>query len=245
MLVRNRLVKRMQILTLATLMASTLAVSGQETDFVFYGVSIEQSEYRLRLDDESDLVTWNGAAFVGTDDWKLQFQSAGERDIRNDRFETLEHQLSVQTPISQFFDIKGGVRFDSPAGPDRWYGMVGVHGLAPQWFEVDADLFLSEDGKVSARLDVDYKLLITNRLILTPSAEVNLGFTNDAGIGQGSGVRDVELGLRLGYDLIDRSVAPYVGVVYEREFGKTASFSRADGEDVDALFFVAGVRFLF
>ena len=49
-------------------------------------------------------------------------------------------------------------------------------GLAPQWFEGDADVFLSETGDASARMDVEYELLLTKYLILTPSAEVNIAF---------------------------------------------------------------------
>lgn len=241
----KRILTGLSTVTMVLALAMPTSTLAQGKDFVFYGVSVEQSEFRYRLDDESNLVTWDGEAFVGTDTWKLRLQSEGERVLRQNQFETLEHQLSLQMPISQFFDFKGGLRSDSLVGPDRWYAVAGVHGLAPQWFEIDADLFLSRNGELSARLDVDYELLITNRLILTPTAEINVGFTSDTAIGKGSGLRVIELGLRLSYDLIDRAVAPYIGVAYEREFGKTAAFSRADGEDVDALFIVAGIRFLF
>ncbi|MCB1807253.1 MAG: copper resistance protein B, partial [Candidatus Competibacteraceae bacterium] len=104
---------------------------------------------------------WDGDAFVGTDEWKLRLQSEGEYIKGPDVFETLENQLLVQRLVSDFFDIKAGVRFDTPDGPDRTYAVIGIQGLAPQWFEVDADLFISEKGDVSARLDVDYELLIT------------------------------------------------------------------------------------
>ena len=36
----------------------------------------------------------------------------------------------------------------------------------------------------------------------------------------------LEVGLRLSYDLIDRAVAPYVGVHYERVYFETADFAR-------------------
>jgi copper resistance protein B len=151
----------------------------------------------------------------------------------------------VQTPVSDFFDVKGGVRLDTPEGTDRWYGVLGVAGLAKQWFELDADLFVSETGDPSARLDVEYEALLTNRLILTPSADVNVAFTEDPEIGVGSGLSSAELGLRLSYDVIDRLFSPYVGVAYERKFGDTADFAREEGEDVEATFFVVGTRMMF
>jgi copper resistance protein B len=191
------------------------------------------------------VLAWDGDALIGTDEWKLRWQSEGEYGRAEDEFETLENQILAQGMISDFFDVKVGVRHDSPAGPDRTYGVLGLQGLAPQWIEVDADLFVSEYGDLSARLDVDYELLITNRLILTPTAEINVAFADDARIGIGSGFSSAELGLRLGYDVYDRTVAPYVGLAYERKFGETADFAREQDEQTEEFFLVAGVRLMF
>ena len=87
--------------------------------------------------------------------------------------------------------------------------------------------------------------MITNRLILTPSADVNVAFTDDPEIGVGSGLSSAELGLRLSYDVVDRLFSPYVGVAYERKFGDTADFARDEDEDVEATFFVVGTRMMF
>lgn len=236
-------------LTGAALVAALLVPLGhaaaQETDFIGYGVAFEQFEYRTGLDGSEDVLAWDGDAFVGNDEWKLRLTSEGEFATEEDVFETLEHQFVVQRLATDFFDVKAGARYDAPDGPDRWFAVVGLHGLAQQWFEVDADLFLNEKGDVSARLDLDYELLLTNRWILTPSAEIDLAFSDDPGVGVGAGLVSTEVGLRLSYDLLDRAVSPYVGVHYERKFGRTKNFARDDGEGVDALFAVAGVKLLF
>src|SRR3546814_2641720 len=86
--------------------------------------------------------------------------------MRSNHFETLENQIVVRRLVSDFFDAKAGVRLDTPAGPNRVYGVLGFEGLAPQWFEVDGDLFLSEKGDLSSRFSVEYDLLLTNWLIL-------------------------------------------------------------------------------
>jgi copper resistance protein B len=151
----------------------------------------------------------------------------------------------LQLPISTFFDIKGGVRYDSPKGPDRLYGVLGFQGLAPLWFEVDADLFLSEKGNFSARLDVDYDFLLTNRLIFTPTAEFDVSFSDDPEIGAGTGLTKMELGARLRYEFLDRSLAPYIGIHYEQLYGSTKDFAIAEGDLVEGAFFVVGVRLLF
>ena len=107
------------------------------------------------------------------------------------------------------------------------------------------DLFVSETGDLSTRFDVEYELLLTNRLILTPSAEVDIAFSEDSEIGIGSGLSSAEIGLRLSYDVLDRSISPYAGVVYERAFGGTADFARRDGEDTETWFGVVGMKLLF
>ena len=209
---------------------------------VYYGISVEQLEYRFQ---DEDLLVWEGDAFVGTDEWKLRWQSEGEY-LRDEReFETLENQFTLQHPISYYYDAKAGLRIDTPEGTDRAYLVLGVHGLAPQWFEIDADLFVSEHADISARLETEYELLVTNRIILTPTAESNVAFSDDEEAGVGAGLSDIELGLRLSYDLIERNVAPYIGVNYERKFGKTADFASDEGEDDEQFAVVAGVRLLF
>ena len=200
------MIDRLRLVGAAFLAALTLPLghaAAQEKDFIFYGVSFEQLEFREGIDDSGDVLAWDGDAFVGNDEWKLRLVSEGEYATEEEVFEVLEHQLAVQRLATDFFDVKAGVRYDAPAGPNRLYGVVGLHGLAQQWFEVDADLFVSEKGDLSARLDADYELLITNRWILTPSAEIDVAFSDDRAIGVGAGFVSAEVGLRLSYDLVD------------------------------------------
>ena len=202
----------------------------------------EQLEYRLG-DGGTDVLAWDTDAYVGTDELKLRWISKGEYVFEEDVFEELQNQLRVQTPISDFWDVVAGVRVDTPDGPDRVYGVIGVHGLAQQWVEVDADLYISEDPIFE--LDAEYEGLITNRLILTPSIEVEVPLTDDASINNGAFGPRLEVGARLSYDLVGRLVSPYIGVHYERAFGETANLIRADGEDPGGVFFVVGAKVLF
>ena len=218
--------------------------SAQEKDFVSYGVQVEELERRWG-DEGERLAAWDADAYVGTDELKLRWLGKGEYDTRSDKLEKAENRLVLQVPVSDFFDVKAGIRADTPKGPDRWYGVVGVTGLAQQWIEVDADLFLSEQGDVSARIDAEYEVLLTNRLILSPSADLDFAFSDDRAVGTGAGLSRAEAGLRLRYDLVDRALSPYVGAVWERKIGRTADIARHEGEDVEAWLFVAGVRLMF
>ena len=86
--------------------------------------------------------------------------------------------------------------------------------------------------------------MLTNRLILQPLIEVNVYGKNDARRGIGSGLSTAEAGVRLRYEFT-RQFAPYLGVVHERAFGRTADLRREEGEDVNDTRFVAGIRIWF
>ena len=211
-----------------------------------WGVQIEELEHRFGDEDERVNV-WNADAFVGNDEFRARWLSEGEYDDVRNRFEGLENRFVGQIPISDFFDAKAGVRFDTPNGKnqDRTYAVLGIAGLAKQWFEIDADLFYSDKRNLSARLDAEYELLVTNKLILTPSVDLNYAFTDDTEIELKSGFSSLEAGARLSYDLVDRMISPYVGVVYERKLGNTADFVKAEGEDYEAWFGTIGLKMVF
>lgn len=225
---------------LVALLASPLSPTAQAEPLI-YGIQIEQAEYRVG--SPSDVFAWDFDALVGTDELKLVWRSEAEYGFSADTFETLENQLRLQKPISEFFDAVAGIRLDTPSGKDRVQGVIGLHGLAKQFVELDADLFVGNHP--SLRLEAEYEMLFTNRIVLTPSIEFDLPFNDDATFDRGAFAPTLEVGARLGYDLIDRAFSPYLGVHYERAFGKTANIRRSEGEDADSLFFVAGARMMF
>jgi len=223
-------------------LASAIVLSSHASaEPYFWGLQAEQLEYRTDGDD--DILAWDFDAFFGRDELQFVWRSEAEYDVGADVFETLENQARLQTPISDFFDAVAGIRVDTPAGPDRVYGVLGLHGLAPQWFEIDADLFISDAPFF--RFEAEYEGLITNRVILTPSVELDVPLTDDEDIERGAWAPKLEAGARLSYDLIDRAFAPYIGVHYERLFGESGRLARAEGEDRDQVLFVVGARVMF
>lgn len=220
---------------------ASLSAPSAQADAMLWGVQVEQMEYRIG--ETENVLAYDLDAFVGTDELKVVWRSEGEFSTEEKAWETLENQLRIQVPVSAFFDAVAGVRVDTPEGANRAHAVIGFHGLAQQWFEIDADLFLSDHP--SFRFEAEYEGLITNRIILTPSIELDLPFTDDAALDQAAWGPKLEVGLRLSYDLVDRAISPYIGVHYERVFGDTASIARTNGEDAGAVFFVAGTRFMF
>jgi copper resistance protein B len=219
-------------------MAANAEVSDDQINMM---VKVDQLEYRFGEHDE--FVVWDAAGWIGTDYDKIVFKTEGEK-IVGGATESVEGQILYRRLISKFFDAQVGVRHDFRPGPTRTYGVLGVQGLAPQWFEVDANAFVSERGDVSLRLEVEYDLLLTQRLILQPVMEVEAALSQDEAIGQGDGLRSIELGLRLRYE-VSREFAPYIGVNWEKSFGDSADFKRAEGEETGNVSFVTGVTFWF
>ena len=209
-----------------------------------YGFQVEEFEYRLGEHGE-DFVVWDIDAFIGTDEVKLRWTGYGDYALQSDYLGVNTNKLVVQMPVSGLWHVKGGVRWDRPDGEDRWYGTIGVTALAARRFEVDTDFYISENGDTSVIVDAEYEWLLTNNLILISSTEIMAAFSSDPEIGVESGVNYAEAGLRLGYKLPDLAISPYVGVLYERKFGKTADLAEAYGQEMSALQFVIGSRLQF
>lgn len=219
------------------------AALAAEMDAMFL-FSFSADQFERRFQDGEDLLSWDLQARYANDAHKFSLRNEGEYALDEERTESSEWQLRYGRMVSDFFDAHVGLRYDEQPRPERTHLVVGVEGLAPQWFEVDANLFLSDRGKTSARLEAEYDLLLTQRLVLQAEGELNLAFSSDRAVGQGSGINDLELGLRLRYE-ITREFAPYVGISWERRYGDTADLALADGGEREETAVVAGVTFWF
>src|SRR3546814_11247131 len=101
------------------------------------------------------------------------FPTRRSSDLLEGEWEKAEVQVLYSRLISDFFDVQAGLRYDFEPDPERAYGVIGLQGLAPQFFEVDSAIFVSNKGDVSVRFEAEYELLITQRLVLQPSAELD------------------------------------------------------------------------
>jgi copper resistance protein B len=209
---------------------------------VFAVFRAERLEYQPR--EGKDRMLWDVQAWVGTDYNKLWFKSEGTWLIDEEKFEEAQTELLYSRNIASFWDAQIGIRHDFKPDPDRTFAAFGVQGLAPLWFEVEAIAYISEDGDVSAGFEAEYDLLLSQRLILQPRLETSIALHEVKEYVVGQGFNDIELGLRLRYE-IRREFAPYIGVSWNRKLGETADLAEADGEDIDAISFVVGVKLWF
>ena len=181
-------------------------------------------------------------AWYGSDLNKLWFKLDGERS--DGRLGATRSELLWNRAFPTYWGWQAGARHDFGEGPGRTWAAFGFQGLAPYWFDVQATAYVGEAGRTALRIETEYDVLLTQRLILQPDVELNLYGKNDAARGIGAGLSDIDVGLRLRYE-ITRKFAPYVGVVWSRKFGKTADYARADFGQVEDTQLVAGVRLWF
>jgi copper resistance protein B len=186
------------------------------------------------------LETWD--TDHGTDTDRLWLRSAGEREDGSTHRADLE--VLYGHSISAWWDVVAGVRHDFKPGDSRSFAALGVMGLAPQKFEVEATFYAGEGGQTAFVVEAERELLLTNRLVLQPVVEAEFHGKTERERGIGSGLGSIEAGLRLRYE-ITRRFAPYVGIVHERSFGRTADLQREEGEGTEDTHAVIGVRVWF
>ncbi len=204
----------------------------------YYQILFNLAEYQARKG--GDGYRWDGEAWIGGDMDRLTIKSEGEGTFGKSLGQA-EVQALYSRALDPYWNLQAGVRYDFKPNPSRTYATVGIEGLAPYWFDVEGAVFLSDKGDVLARAEGWYDQRITNTWTLQPRVEANFAAQDVRETGTGSGLTDLEVGLRLRYEKL-REFAPYLGVSWERQFGDTARFSRDRGDDTGGFSFVAGVR---
>ncbi len=204
------------------------------------GLMVNQLESVTAREDSFNAYDIQG--WFGKDYDRLVLKAEGESD--EGKLHEARTELLWQHAIATFWNSQLGMRYDSGLAPARKWLALGVQGLAPYWFEVDVTAYLGDHGRSALRLGVEYELLITQKLILQPSLEVNVYGKSDLARDIGNGVSDAVTGLRLRYEFT-RQFAPYVGVEWVKKFGDTANYARAAGDKTHEARGVAGVRFWF
>lgn len=199
----------------------------------------------FRTGDSPDAAVVDAEGWIGGDYQRLWWKADGEQETRGAKAGEIELQALYSRLFSPFWDFQTGVRIDRQySGRKRdttGYFVVGLEGLAPYWFEVEPVLFVSERGKVLARLTASFDQLITQRWAIQPRIDLNAALQNDARRNLATGFNDIEVGLRLRYD-IRRQFSPYVGVTWRRVLGNTADLVRRTGEDISTTSVVFGLR---
>ena len=207
---------------------------------VNYFVLLDQFEWQAA--DEGRGLDLDATGWIGRDRDRLWLRA--EAGSEGDRLGEAQAHVLYGRQFSRWWDIVAGVRQDFRPGPAQTWAAIGVQGLAPYWFEIEATAYVGAAGRTQARFEVEYELLLTNRLVLQPLVEVEIVGKSDPERGVGAGVSTTDAGFRLRYE-VRREIAPYLGVAWSNKWGKTADFAEAAGEETGGARVVAGLRLWF
>ncbi|HWI16761.1 MAG TPA: copper resistance protein B [Vicinamibacterales bacterium] len=209
------------------------AVHDRAINYMFL---FDQLEWQGNADGGLNLDALN---WIGGDRNRLWIRS--ELESERSRVENAFVDVLYGRAIARWWDVVAGVRQDFGVGPGRTWVGGGIQGVAPYWFEVEATAYVGEGGRTHARFEIEYELLLTNRLILQPLLESEFYGKSDPERALGAGLSTIETGLRMRYEF-KREFGPYVGITWNRKMFGTADFARAEGERVGAARLAFGLR---
>lgn len=211
---------------------------------------IDVLEYRPKTSggERASDYRWDVEGWYGGDYNRLWFKSEGQQDTAFKADYDVDFQLLYGRFIRKYYDVQIGPRVETQtfrgSNVTRGFGVIGLQGLVPYNYELEAALFIDQNGKVSGRLSLTKDLLLTQRLILQGRFETNVAVQRVEQFTTGSGLNNLEFGVRLRYE-IQREFAPYVGFSIDRSFGETATLVRQEGGNPSQVRLVAGLRMWF
>lgn len=190
---------------------------------------------------EGALTTWDAFGWVGGDYHKFWWRTEGEK--RAGETEEAELWALYSRNVVDFWDLQVGIRHDTQPEPKN-YLVMGMQGLSRYFFESEVHAFVSDQGDVTARLEQSVDLLITQKLIMEPYAEINLAVQDIPELQMAAGIASYEIGLQTRYEF-SRKFAPYIDLNYTQLIGQSRQFARDADEDTNKLTARAGLRFWF
>ena len=181
---------------------------------------------------------------VGTDEHKL-FVKLHTQQTESQQAE-YEAQVLYSRMISDFWDVQAGMAYqqEDQTALQQWYGVIGLHGLAPYFFETEAYLSIAEDQQVQLSLDTERDFLLTQKLILAPYLQAKLVLSDESAQAQKTGLSQLQTGLQMRYE-ISKKVMPFVDVAYGYHKGLAQTARQDATESEQGWQYGAGLRFKF
>ncbi|NNC98659.1 MAG: copper resistance protein B [Gammaproteobacteria bacterium] len=203
------------------------------------------SEIEYLQHDGNSVLEWDLDAWRGRDLAKFWIKSSGE--YTDSEFEEANIELVYSRALSPFWDQQFGVRHDikpKPAGDTRNWASYGFIGTAPYFVAVDARVFVGEESSTQLLIELEREIMLTQQWVLTPELEITANGSTNRKYGEGSGLSDVELSVRLGYEPT-RKFQPFVGLNARQSFGVTRRLQKAAAKSSGDVELMMGVHFWF
>ncbi|NNG75569.1 copper resistance protein B [Acinetobacter sp. ANC 4277] len=200
----------------------------------------------LRNDDGKGVLKSELETRIGTDENKVFIK------VHADQAESQQAEYDAKVlysrMVSDFWDVQAGLRYlnnqNREVDQEQVGAIVGIHGLAPYFFETDAYLFVGQDQQMSFTLETERDLLLTQKLILKPYLDLNLIFSDDSNYAKKSGLNTAQLGLETRYE-INKKVMPFVDVAYGYNKGNEETAWQPQSSSENEWLYGAGIHFKF
>lgn len=235
---------RITCATCISVFMSTFVYAGRKDDPFLTMVKVDQLEMRDNGDEQP--IVLEADAWLGHDLQKLWF--VADVEFAESEFEEAIFDVLYGHAVAPYWDARIGLRQTIEPQSNTW-GVLSFKGLAPYYFDIDTSLAITQlehSSSWQAHLNVtaEYEAMITQRLFASSELELNAYTRNNVAQNIGSGLSNMNLGLRVGYE-IRREFAPYIGINWTQKFGKTKKFAKTSGTNAQDTQFLLGVSMWF
>ena len=188
---------------------------------------------------------------IGTDENKIFLKAHIDKHESHDA--EYDFKMLYSRMISDFWDAQIGARYrvekveldhHRKDTEEKLDGVIGLHGMAPYFFETDAYLYAGEDNYSGFSLETERDLLLTQKLILKPYLDLDVVFNDESKYAKKSGLSSATVGIETRYE-ISKKVMPYVDIAYEYSKGNDATPWQVESSSEKGWLYGAGVRFKF
>ena len=201
------------------------------------------SEFKLKDAEEGTELEWEIDAWMGRDLSKFWLKSEGETAFSKDKGNI---ELGYRHAVSAYWDQQWGIRRDLKSDSelaDRTWVSFGFTGTAPYFIDVDARLFLGESSSTQLVIELEKEMMITQEWVLTLEADVIANGRTNVLYEEGSGLAEVEFGVKLGYERNgNRKFQPFFGLTSTNKLGKTRDLVRESDEKPHNLSAILGLH---
>lgn len=202
------------------------------------------SEFEYFQEHGNHAIEWDIDAWIGQDLSKYWIKSSGA--YINSEFEDANIEFVYSQAISPHWDSQFGVRHDFKADSDgatRNWLSYGIIGTAPYFIDVDARVLVGQESSTQLLIELQRELMITQEWVITPELDIVANGRTNQRFAEGSGLAEIEIGLRLGYEHnANRKFQPFIGVTARQTFGSTRSLVKAQGNSSGNLSLVIGMH---
>ncbi|OUY06886.1 copper resistance protein B [Acinetobacter populi] len=178
--------------------------------------------------------------WIGTDENKLYLKS----HVNRAESASADYDVSLlyRHLLSEFWDIQTGIKHVKDRNPDRSTNaaILGLHGLAPYFFETDAYVEIASNDRVSLILESSRDILLTQKLITQPFIDATISIQDHSPYARRSGLTELNVGLQTRYE-ISKQVMPYVEFSYRYDKGLKSE----QPNDKDTGLYGVGILFKF